>query len=176
MKYITRLIIGYLLIILALGAIYVFGQSFRLTCFESEGEAVCYTQKRLYGLIPISEKKGISGEDLLKICDPFHCHLEYQGLIKYVYDVREGNRVVNFLAAPQEDPMQVYFINMPLSFSGFVFITMPGLILGVVLIASAFNAPESESQTQVMGEPELDSSSDEEDEDTQQDESPFLEP
>ncbi len=174
MKYITRLLVGYLLIILALGAVYVFGQSFRLTCFESEGEAICYTQKRLYGLIPISEKKSISREDLLKICDPFDCHLEYQGLIKYVYDVREGNRVVNFLGAPQEDPMQVYFINIPLSFFGFVFITMPGLILGVVLIASAFNGPESGQTTEAIEDPETDSDLTKADEDTDQDESPFL--
>jgi hypothetical protein len=176
MKYITRLLLGYFLIILALGAVYVFGQSFRLTCFESEGEAVCYTQKRLYGLIPISEKKGIRGEDLLKICDPFDCHLEYQGLIKYVYDVHEGNRVINFLGAPQEDPMQVYFINMPLSFSGFVFITMPGLILGVVLIASAFNGPVSEETTEAIDDPETDSALTGEDKDAVQDESPFLDP
>lgn len=147
MRNIIRLIIGYVLIAVALGAVFVFGQSIRLTCFKSGEEAVCYTQQRLYGIVPIGEKQGVTHETVLSICDPFNCHMEYEGIIRYVYDVQEGNRVVNFLAAPQDDPMQVYFINMPISFAGFVLITMPFLIVGIVLIASAFKGPESSQNT-----------------------------
>ncbi len=148
---IMRLILGYVLIALALGAVFVFGQSFRLTCFKSGEEAICYTQRRLYGIVPIGEKKGITHDTILSICDPFHCHMEYQGIIEYVYDVQEGNRVVNFLAAPQEEPMQVYFVNMPISFAGFVFITMPFLIVGIVLIASAFKDADPSHNSHKMG-------------------------
>ncbi len=147
MRNILRLLFGYLLIAIALRSVFIFGQSVRLTCFECEEEAVCYTQLRLYGLLPIGEKTAISHDEILLMCDPYHCHMERQGLIKYIYEVQEGNRVVNFLAVPKEGPMQVYFINMPLSFLGFVLVTMPFLIIGIILIASAFEAPDENSDS-----------------------------
>jgi hypothetical protein len=152
MRNILRLVLGYFLLVIALGAVFIFGQSIRLTCFESEGEAVCYTQQRLYGIVPIGQKEGLTHGDVLTICDPYQCHLEFQGLLTYVYDVPEGNRVVNFLAAPQEEPMQVYFINMPLSFAGFVLVTMPFLIVGVILIASAFKPATPKQNSREIGE------------------------